>query len=179
MNKKKGFSLIELLVVISIVGITFPVLTTITLVVGKQQLTVLKLQQLNNQADVTMSYVQKFLRGNIATIKDASGVELCATNTAPAPYPSDVRFYGKPLDTSTPPRYITLSSSPDGNLNIGGDVDGAVNNNSVIKIQNFNIECARRSEFIPAVLKVSFTAVDPIDPTITIPYSTFIQLLNL
>lgn len=173
-NKKNGFTLIEVLVVISVIVMSMPIFISIVFTVIRQQVQVTKLQELTNQADPVLEYVKNMIKQNTNELMNNSGNLVCNTNPANMNVVSQVSSFN--MINNNQFQFGLNSGIMQMRLNGGPSLNLSSNK---IQISNFLVSCIKNNTFTPPVVKISFTAISNSDSNVTMNYATYVQLLNL
>lgn len=192
-NNNCGFTLIEMIVVVAVIGIALPALFSIIFIVMRQQVKVLRLAEVKRQGDYVIDVMGTTLRTNAVGVYSNTPLtqvnEVCTGSPSTATFTGvnttvrlkdkngdDIRFY---VDASN---IITFSSS--GNYS----AEGALTTDK-LRISNFTITCDRNVSFSPATITLAFSLCylnsgDTQCPTskneeiATLDYATKIKLRN-
>lgn len=189
-TSRKGFTLIEMIVVIAVIGIVLPALFSIVFVVIQQQVKVLRLGEIKRQGDYVIDVVNTTLKSNAVGIYSDENLatELCTntpsseTNTL-----SNTRMSFKDKNGNYL-QYLLSGSKRIQLLSNGPYATGDLTTDKLL-ISNFLIRCDRTVSFSPATITLSFSIcyVGPTDtacPTnrseevTTLNYATKIKLRN-
>ncbi len=82
MAKKKGFTLVEMLIVVSILGLLLPAFFAIVYGLFRQQIQLINLQKVKEGGDFSRRIITNTIRNNaVEIISDCSGASLPATTT--------------------------------------------------------------------------------------------------
>ncbi|MDO8496936.1 MAG: type II secretion system protein [bacterium] len=183
---KKGFTFIEIIVVLGIITIVLPALFSIIFVILQQQNKVYRLSQVKREGDYALSIMEHVIRNyGTAVYYGAPPTYLdtpkCDTAGSSAPYSSTMYLkdiYGNWL------HFYTVDDA--GSTKIASEsaqfTSGFLTTNKV-KIINYSISCSRTNTFSPPLVTISFTAqynTDSTDPkdTASLTYQTSIKLRN-
>lgn len=183
LQKHLGFTLIEVIVVLAVVGVVLPTFFTLFYSILRQQVKVYRLTQVKRQGDFIMSTLENTIRSNAYRLYNGA-VEVCAP-TLPAN--GNVTAFQDSYRSSFS---ITTSGS---NLQLSPQavvppaptfafVGGTLNDPS-ISILNFSMTCSRLSPFAAPIVYISFDATyntaspNPQDNA-TLPYQTAVKLRN-
>jgi len=151
---KKGFTLIETLVVIAVIGITLPILISIILILMRQQLKIYRLSQVKKEGDYIISIIQATVKDQAFTIhnaKPASESNIVCDDPATGPYSSTSSLY-----------FLDKNSNWFGyefiNDSIASSSSLTSNNltSSKILVESFSISCLRNKIFSPPYIMFSF-----------------------
>ncbi|MDO8609999.1 MAG: type II secretion system protein [bacterium] len=150
MKNKKGFTLLEMLITISIIAFTLPALFAIIFVILQQQVKILRLSEVKRQGDNLITSMENTIRTNSTNIySDSSGLlEICnSVSSSGPPTPTSLYFRNK---QSAIFGYNFSSAQP---TYFPGTVNLVT---SKIIISSPSLSCSRTSLFAPPILKVSF-----------------------
>ncbi|PIZ65792.1 hypothetical protein COU87_04910 [Candidatus Roizmanbacteria bacterium CG10_big_fil_rev_8_21_14_0_10_39_12] len=189
--QKSGFTLIEIVVVMAVMGILLPTVFSVMYIIMQQQLAAHKLSETKQQGDLVMNYMKQTITQEAGSIASTSGFAKCsAPNTT---HSSTLGEFNFALDDSSTPDMFSFrvnagelvfeeySFAPllgvyqtDSSLNL--------NNSGTVAITNFLIECRKRDDYSFPLVSFSFDAtfVDT-TPTaqegvVTLHYQTKIKL---
>ncbi len=191
--KKKGFTLIEILVVIGIISISLPVLFNIFYALVRQQVKINRLTEVKRQGDYILNIIKTLIINQAISIHNnippspiscSSTQNITANNYFLDRQGTYFRFCqsssGTTCDNSE--NYIASSSS----LASVGTV--ALNNNKTL-ITNFSLTCFQNQSYSPPLIGIQFTICYKISPnqndcnigtrpeeTAKLTYSTFVKL---
>jgi prepilin-type N-terminal cleavage/methylation domain-containing protein len=183
---KKGFTLIEMLIVIAIIAITLPVVFSIFVVSLQSQAKVFVLQNVKKNGDSALDVIEYLVKNKIYTIYSDSGLtnEVCTTRSNQGTDATYSSSSGNPL----------YFADKDGNsfyvdqVNDSGTTriayyypDAHFLTTPLVAVQNFSISCSRSSFLSPPVIAISFTvsqldSVTRHENTATLNYQTKIKL---
>jgi len=157
----KGFTLIETIVVIAVIGLTLPVLFVIILTLMKQQVKIYRLSQVKREGDYIINLLENTIRNRAVTIHSGqpSDANIVCQN---ADYPlsgtvdnlyfrdEDKQWFGylfennsiasKSADLDNPPNVLT---SP-------------LTSSKILVNNTFSISCSRNSTYSPAAILLGF-----------------------
>lgn len=160
--KKRSFTFIETLVVVSVIGLIFPVVFTILFIILQQQLKIFRLTEVKRQGDYIVSFMENVIKDNAYTIYDASPAEICeASDVNPFPHngtPDSFQdkyksIFSLDYDASKNLSISHTSSPPAPTLAFA---QGRLNSSKVI-IDSFSIACSRTSAFSAPLVSLNFT----------------------
>lgn len=186
--RKKAFTLIEMLIVLTVVAILIPTVFSIVFVIMRQQVRIYRVIETRRQGDSVLTFIKdRLVRSKQITNYPASPSLTPYCATAGATYTStggtDIAF----LDNDDN-RYILYLDSVNDNLMFrpllpNGTPTGTANsvNNNLVAISDFQVSCARRAQEGSPLISVSYTiefkdntAVE--DGTVELQYQTKIKL---
>ena len=142
--KKKGFTLIEVIVVISVIALIIPAIYSIIFSILKQQIYLYQLTQVKRQGDTAMNIIKESIKP-IVNIVDESGIQLCK-DSIPEGDPV-LQFIDKNANR------FYFYTDPDNKLVLWQQTPNVLTNDKVI-ISNLSVTC---TDTAPAIIKVSFT----------------------
>lgn len=191
---KKGYTLIEIVIVTVIIGIVLPIILNTVFIVFREQAKVVKMQEMRKRGDMAMDFVVNTLKRHAEKIYDASGNELCSSSTlgnnnAEQNGGGNVMFF-QLRDTvrgSATQPYVSFVPDPNGtDLRVGlysalGGAGPTVMEEAPFTVSeggyiynNLLIRCDRLNDFSPPRLRVAFTIEDT--EGARLEYGTYIQL---
>lgn len=158
MKKIFGFTLIEMLVVIGIIGITLPAVFAIIFAVIRQQARVYALKQVKREGDFVLSAMENVIRNEASGIfTDMALVnEVCdrAALTFPASYTDDDgdNFYFQDYQSNWFRYFKNV------NNNIASESASTSVNLTTpqVQIANFSLSCNRPAAFATPLITISF-----------------------
>jgi type II secretory pathway pseudopilin PulG len=154
-KNKKSFTLIEIVVVISVLALALPAVFAILFVILRQQIMLNGLQEAKKQGDNAMVVIQNKIRNNAMTIYSDDS---CTTTTEVCT--SDIKTY---LSSTPPDRLLSFKdklgncfyiSYKDSNKTI--KIDASDLTTDRLTITDFSIGCGQSIEFVPPIVNVSF-----------------------
>lgn len=160
----KGFTLIEVIVVIAVVGLTLPLLFSILYTVLRQQVKIYRLAEVKRQGDYVLDVATNLIRNSADGIYSSYTLtdltSQCATaNSSYAPA-SAQQFYFK--DKTNSNVWFTIDSngsqiaSQSGTTSSATAVNYAGVNSTRVWVHNYSLQCARSSQFSPPVVTIQF-----------------------
>ena len=176
MFKKKGFTLFEMLIVISLFAILLPTIFAILSTILRQQLRLYRIVEAKRQGDAAMSFMKnQILRQGVA-IQDQGGTRHCEP--------------GQNYVASSGDEFVILNDDIGSEWYFFQQVDNVIRyeqsigtNTSLttdaVLISDFRISCFRRSLNSPPIIEISYTvqSTDGIN-TIILPYRTKVRLIS-
>lgn len=152
--KKKGFTLIEMIVVVAIISIIIPTVFAIMFVLVRQQVKVNRLNIVKQEGDYALNIIGNLIRNNATTIHSASPTQdsniICdvvgKSTAGTAIYFDDQ--YGAWFGFSQSSGKISSSSSV---LASAVDLTSAKT-----LISNFSVSCERKQTFAPSIVYISY-----------------------
>lgn len=186
LNTKKGFSLIEVIVVISVVAFVLPAIFGIVFSVLKQQIQVYKLTEVKRQGDSALTTIQNLVRPVEGVYSDDSPIaEVCVTGPYPPAsggYSNGENMYFKNKNSSNYFRFYLNNRTL--MYDLVGNATPLTNNK--VEIVSFQIACQRSNSYTPSILVLKFDMCYKTNPPTNPPcqtedaltYSTRIVLRN-
>lgn len=183
MGIKKGFTFIEMVVVIGILSLILPALFAIVFTILQQQTKIIRLSEVKKQGDFVFNTIENTLRSYATAIySDQALLNVkCGTAGTSWAYPTNGDLYFKDrfgnwfryyITTASGANYIASSSAVFSTQNL--------TSNNVI-INNFTIGCTRSASYSPPMISVSFqvqykTSSTRPEDTALLNYQTSIKL---
>lgn len=184
MHGSKGFTFLEIIVVVGVIGLVLPALFAILFAIISQQTKLFALQEVKRQGDSALSVIENTIKKNAVGIYSDSNLaannEVCLTSTST--YQGDgtgtdfwfkdkqggaYKFYLKPVTATANSlnKFTSLSDDPitPTNVSISTPISGIF------------ISCYRTGTFVPAIVSVQFT-VTHIPTQTSLTYVTKIKL---
>jgi len=164
LSKKKGFTFIETLTVITIIGLVLPVLFTIIYSILREQAKINAVIDTKNEGDAAFTIVQNLLRNNVISVHNSSNIlsqstVRCSTyqSTYPNPASSDgsnVFFQDKNNN------WFQIILTDDGKIASNSSIPNAYSEltTSKVVIDNFKISCTGTSLFSAPLISFSYRA---------------------
>lgn len=186
-SHKKGFSLLEMIVVIAVIALVLPAVFAIVFSILKQQVSVYKLTEEKRQADNILNILKNNIRPAVGVYSDMIGTEVCTGGR----YPGNTNTFSH---GGTDPNYPMLFKDKlnhyfqfyinSSNNEFYYQIDNTANpvTNSKVTVSSFNIACEKDTSYSPSVLDINFsvsygTTTTDTD-TIPIVYHTRIVIRN-
>ena len=188
---KKGFTFIEIIVVLGIITMVLPALFSIIFVILQQQNKVYRLSQVKREGDYALSIMEHVIRDYGTALYEDDPISPTHFDTPKC----DTEVPTTVLDSSTAYlkdiygnwlHFYTVDDAATGATKIASEsaqfTAGFLTTNK-IKIVNYSISCSRTNTFSPPLVTISFTAqynTDSTDPkdTASLTYQTSIKLRN-
>ncbi len=158
MKKLLGFTLIETIVVVAVIGLTLPVLIGAVFVMVRQQTKIIRLSQVKREGDYIINLMENTIRDKAVSIHSGQPDDtniICKIVGTPPSAPSlyffdrDKQWFGYIFDTSA----IASKSADLDNL---PNVLTYVLTSSKSKVSAFSIGCSRVTDFSAPVVTLSF-----------------------
>ncbi len=169
----RGFTLIELTIVLALLGIILPAVFAIFLAHLRAQTKVLVLQEVKRNGDQALNTMVTLIKADGRSLQDVDGSPLCQTAGATFTgniYINDINdnqfmFHaveGRIASESAKTDYLTSEK---------------------VAISNFELTCQRDSQFTAPLLSISFDvsqaqSTTRAEESVTLPYQTKVRLRN-
>jgi prepilin-type N-terminal cleavage/methylation domain-containing protein len=176
---RRGFTFIEMMVVVVVLSVALPAIFTIALIIFRQQLKVFALQTVKREGDTVFNTIMVNLKNNAVSVHNGyiatDSNEVCTTssyNGSPIIFKDAYSnsFYF-PLNGDT---VSSVSSIPKATVNLS---------DSTVSLKNFLMTCSRPSSAAAPIITVSYDVVYKTSSTRTedtakLHYATKIRLRN-
>lgn len=177
MNKRKGFTLVEVIVVIAAIGIVLPALFAILFSLLKQQIKIYQLSEVKRQGDYAFSIMESTVRLNALSIYEATNTTPVCANAGDTNIPAG--FFHDDKDNWF--RYAISSGRIASQSSVAGATVDLTTN--AVTISNLVIQCSRTARYSAPIISLQFTvtagtAASPTEKRATMTYRTRIQLRN-
>lgn len=197
-SHKLGFTLVEVIIVLSIIALSFPILFSTLFVVTRQQVATNRLTDVKQQGDAVMNYLTTQIRNNAIQIQTfngvnwvsaceraGSGVEKITNSTTPQPFYGSISFLNGETQSDSifkvAKGQLCRQTRPDAPASIDTTVcEEALTNRSVV-VSNLVIQCINIDTTTSPFVEISFVLtgakgeVVGVDST-TMNFSTKVQL---
>lgn len=196
-SRKSAFTLVEVIIVLSIISLTFPLLFSTLFVVSRQQVSTNRLTDVKQQGDAVMNYLTTQMRNNAIQIQTYNGVNWVSacenastaaekiTNSTTPPLYGSISFLDGETQTNS---VFTISKGqlcrqtrPDDSASIKLDTcEEPLTNRSVV-VSNLVIQCINVDTTTSPFVEISFVLTGAkgqaagVEPT-TMNFSTKVQL---
>ena len=177
-NKKPGFTLIEMMIVIAIIGMILPVLFNIVFTVLRQQVRIQALQEIKRQGDSIMNSFETTLRNRANGIytDQVFSMQMCSTGNSSYSGGGGTNFYIKDKD-SLWLRFYKNTADPNDIYIASDSAKGLIRlNNPNVQVTLFSISCKRTATYSPAIISIKFTLTHKEGSRMT--FQTRIKLRN-
>ena len=195
---RSGFTLVEVIIVLSIIALSFPILFSTLFVVTRQQVATNRLTDVKQQGDAVMNYLTTQIRNNAIQIQTfngvnwvsaceraSSGVEKITNSTTPQPFYGSISFLNGETQSDSifkvAKGQLCRQTRPDAPAGIDTTVcEEALTNRSVV-VSNLVIQCINIDTTTSPFVEISFVLtgakgeVVGVDST-TMNFSTKVQL---
>ncbi|PIQ73739.1 hypothetical protein COV58_00860 [Candidatus Roizmanbacteria bacterium CG11_big_fil_rev_8_21_14_0_20_36_8] len=152
-NNKKGFTLIEIIIVISVISILLPTIFATVYMIVQQQLRIYRITETKRQGDYVSTVMKELISREVIGFQDDAGLPLCFTSgsSATAVDGSNFNFIASPVAPSTNNQlfgFIRTGSTIQ--LEIGTVIAPAAITtdltNTRVAVTNFIIACNKKSD---------------------------------
>jgi len=152
-KRKKGFSLLEIIVVLGVLALLLPTVFGVVYIIMQQQLRIYRLTETKKQGDLIMSYIKESISRSAVGIVNDSGVAQCVTPGIT--YSNSIGEFNLTMDDSSTPDMFSFQQNAGQLLFIQqtympllavySDISISLNDSVRVQIENFVIECQKRS----------------------------------
>jgi len=152
-NKKKGFSLLEIVVVMGVLGLLLPSVFGIVYIIMQQQLRIHRLSQTKQQGDLILNYMKESISRNAVGVGSALGSPQCVN--AASTYSNASGEFNFTLDNSATPDMFSFEENTGQLLFIQNTylpclsaytfTSTSLNDSATVEVSNLVIECQRRT----------------------------------
>ncbi len=181
MNKKKGFTILEMIIVVGLLVILLPTIFAILSTILRQQLRLYRMVEVKRQGDAALSFIKgKILREGVA-IENLAGTAQCTSDAAPNnQYTTTIGNQFKFQRTDGSEYYFWLSGNSLQYVQTGPSVTTNLTA-STVTVSDLVLSCFRRTikTNTPIMIQISYT-VTSVGTTsnISLPYKTKVRLLT-
>jgi type II secretory pathway pseudopilin PulG len=153
-SKKNGFTLIETVVIVGIVGFLLPVIFAILFSILQQQIRIFRTSEVKRQGDYALSVISNSITDNATKIYNSSPIPtgICLTSGT-SPYSLD-HFTTKSngvIKFFTQSAASILSSSDDLLLLVPTPIT-----TNRVRVNNLTMECIRTAKYSPPYVNIKF-----------------------
>ncbi len=172
---KKGFTFIEIVVVITVIALALPALFTIIFIILQQQTKIMHLTEVKREGDYAMNVMENLIRNYAAGMQTAANAPVCADQTS-----SDTSFdhFVDNINKNTFSFAIDSSNRIASSSSIMTTVDLTDKN---VNVSGWSMTCTRSNKYSPPLIKMQFniqyttTSTRPED-TVSLNYQTAVQM---
>lgn len=167
---KKGFTFIEILVVLAIISFTLPSIFAIIFTILQQETRIYALKDIKQQGDYALQNMKFNIQQKGMRVVDVTYTnDVCPILTSPTPtFAPRINIIDTELNTFS--YFVDLDNKIASQSSVGGT---SYLTNNRVKVQSFGFSCYRTGSFSPPVIISSFDIVDS-SSIFTLPYhSTF------
>jgi len=148
-----GFSLLEILAVLSILGIILPATFSVVMVILRQQLAVYELVSVKQEGDNILLAIKEKIRSEALTIKNQNNFEEC--NIANSSYaPSALTNFQISSQNSSFNFYFALNSNA---LEVKEGLNSTKLHSNAVTVTSFTISCFKKTNESDTIIAVNFT----------------------
>lgn len=158
-HRHRAFTLIEVIVVISTLAFTLPIVTIILFIIIRQQIAVTRMTESKRQGDQAIALIQNVLSQEVVSMQDSGGA-VCTNDTGVI---KSISFFKD--STGNEVRFGVT----DGALNItrvtsGGESTKPITNSQKVIVENdptnpFVVQCIRSKTYTDPIVGISFSVV--------------------
>lgn len=148
--KHKGFTLLELVMVLAILGIIIPAGFSMFIASMRAQLKVNMLQEVKRNGDTSLSVIENLIKSRTVSLQQLDGTSIC--NTANTTYSAgDVYFVDQESERF---RFhlvgdtIASDSSSIGSISL---------TNAKVAVTDFTLTCAKETSFTTPIISIAYT----------------------
>lgn len=155
-NKKLGFTLIELILAMSVFAITLPVVFGLFFLNLQTRTKVLILQQVKRNGDDALATIDSLVhtRGYALYSDQAMTTEVCSTiSGSSTPTSSSTVYFKDPVGTKF---YFALDNGKIASYSASMSPNPAYLTNGKVVVSGLDISCERSSTFSPPLISISF-----------------------
>jgi len=148
----KGFTLVETLVIIAIIGLSLPAVFAIFFSIIQQQVRIYRLTEVKRQGDYSLSIIQNLIRNNAQKIyrtNSPTDFEICSTTTNTA---EAVSYF---TDKSNNRFSFSIPAGSSNIASVSASFQVPLTNDKV-RISNFEITCNRSSTYSTPYVNLSY-----------------------
>ncbi|NTU46946.1 prepilin-type N-terminal cleavage/methylation domain-containing protein [Candidatus Roizmanbacteria bacterium] len=146
MKRTRGFTMIELLIVIGVLALTFPLIFAVLFQILQQQARIYQLIEVKREGDFILNSVEYILKNRVATVYNSTGVQVCTTGTGGIAV-SGIHFKDK--DNTD----ITYSLVTSGSTHLFAS-NSAILTTAKTNVTNFSLSCTRTNTWSPPLISV-------------------------
>lgn len=148
---KNGFTFIEVLIVLGVVGLTIPALFAIFFAILQQQAKVFRLTEIKRQGDYALNIMSSTIRNNAKSLYSDATLVTEQCDDAGENYSSTVYF----RDANN--AWFTFGLSSSKISSSSSALAQAIDlTNTKTTIRNFTLSCQRKADFSTPVIYISF-----------------------
>lgn len=173
MLQAKGFTLIEFLVVLSIIVFIVPSLFGLMYSLLRQQSRIIALQEVKRQGDLVFNHMKTTIKNSAtATYNNTLASPIAICTSAPTSASGSLMYF---LSSTGVNSYFGYSMSGTGIVYEKTGSSSTPLTNSTVTISNLVLACSRDSDYSPPLVSVSYTVTQP-STSVSLNYKTSIKL---
>ncbi len=152
-KRKKGFTLLEIIVVLGVLSILLPTVFGVVYIIMQQQQRIYRLTETKKQGDLIMSYMKESISRSAVGIVNDAGVAQCVTPGIT--YSNTIGEFNLTMDDSSTPNMFSFQQNAGQLLFVQqtympllavySDTSISLNDSVQVQVSNFVIECRKRS----------------------------------
>ena len=176
---KKGYTLIEMIIVLAVISLLLPMIFSVMYVILRQQIKIYRVVETKREGDRIMLFIKEKVLREAYMIRDSAGIERCILPNVP--YSDTPNLVFKKGPNATDASFAFYLSGESIFFNDFITLNTPLNK-STVRITTFNVSCNKRTVDHSPLIDISFTIFYN-DPTITaeegnvsFPYRTKIRL---
>lgn len=172
--KKNGFSLLELVLVLAILGIIVPAGFSIFMSSIRAQLKVSLLQEVKRNGDTALSVMENLIKSRTQSLQQLDGTPIC--NAAGTTYSAGDVYFVDPEANR-----FRFHMSGDQIASDSSAIGSSFLTNAKVSVTDFTLTCEKSSSFTPPIISVGYTVSQASDTTraeeqATLNYLTKVRL---
>lgn len=179
-KKYSGFTLIEIILVIAVIGIALPALVNIVFTIVRQQYRIVALQEIKSQGGNALNSMQTTIRNNAIGVYQESGLTTaeCAINSSQYGPNDGTSFYFKDKEGKYFHFFYVNLGGGSGNYiaSQSAVVSATKLTNTRVGISNFSISCKKSVAYSAPIISINFTVSH--NEGSHLDYSTKVKLRN-
>lgn len=173
MRKNNGFTLIEFLVVLSIIVFIIPSLFGLMYALLRQQSRIIALQEVKRQGDLVFNHMKTTIKNSAtATYNNTLVSPTAICTTSPTSSSGNLMYF---LSSNGVNSYFGYSMSGTGIVYERTGSSSTPLTNSTVTISNLVLACTRDSNYSPPLVSVTYTVTQPSN-NVSLNYKTLIKL---
>jgi prepilin-type N-terminal cleavage/methylation domain-containing protein len=151
--KEKGFTFIEMVVVIAVIGLVLPVLFSIIFTIFRQQVRIYRLTEVKRQGDYVLNVIENSLRNDAVKIYSGSPTDVPPTEICNAVTASQAIGYFQDKNSEWfQPHLESFKVASSSSTTSDFDLT-----NNKVRVESLTMTCARTAEFSPPIVHINFS----------------------
>lgn len=146
-----GFSLLEILAVLSILGIILPATFSVVMVILRQQLAVYELVSVKQEGDNILLAIKEKIRSEALTIKNQTDIEVCNSKNSSYAPPALTNF--KIFSQNSSFNFALNSNA----LEVKEGSNSTKLHSNAVTVTSFTISCFKKTNESDTIIAVNFT----------------------